>query len=196
MGTKNALDISVTRQSVPSSITRAGSADGLWPVPIISVLQSDFTLTAGTGVQTAFSSGQDVITLEGSTTYLFEGQFDLTTGTTAHTLAIAWLAGSGLTINLISYQTRGWSSVANTTATATNGTWITQLASTVITASSGTAGKHVFFKGIINVNAGGTLTPQIKFSANPTGTNLMKAGSYFMFTPLGTNTFTTIGPVS
>lgn len=196
MGTKNALDISVTRQATPSSITRAGSADGLWPVPIISVLQSDFTLSAASGVQTAFPSGQDEITLEGSTTYLFEGHFDITCGATSHSTAIAWLAGSGLTINSIYYQVRGWNSVANTVATATQGTWIDRLASTVVTSAATTAGNHINFKGIINVDAGGTLTPQINFSANPTGTNLMKTGSYFMFTPLGTNTFTTIGPVS
>jgi hypothetical protein len=50
------------------------------------------------------------------------------------------------------------------------------------------------FRGFINVNAGGTLTPQIAFSANPTGTNLMKAGSFFAFKPVGTNTVTVTSP--
>jgi hypothetical protein len=40
---------------------------------------------------------------------------------------------------------------------------------------------------------GGTITPQIAFSANPTGTNLMKVGSFIKFTPIGNNTVEPIG---
>jgi hypothetical protein len=36
------------------------------------------------------------------------------------------------------------------------------------------------------MNAGGTVTPQINFSAAPT-TPVMKADSYIKFTPIGTN---------
>jgi hypothetical protein len=73
---------------------------------------------------------------------------------------------------------------------------MTQVASTVITATATTAGVQFFFKGIISMNAGGTVTPQINFSANPGGTNLMKAGSYIKFTKLGANTFSIIGSVN
>jgi hypothetical protein len=48
--------------------------------------------------------------------------------------------------------------------------------------------------GIFVVGAsGGACTPQINFSANPTGTNLLKAGSYFSFELLGADTVTLAG---
>jgi hypothetical protein len=49
---------------------------------------------------------------------------------------------------------------------------------------------------VISFGTGGSITPQINFSANPGGTNLMKAGSFIRFRRLGANTFTTIGTVN
>ena len=49
------------------------------------------------------------------------------------------------------------------------------------------------FKGVMRTTLGGTITPQIAFSANPTGTNLMKKGSFIKFTPIGNETVEPIG---
>lgn len=166
------------------------------PDTMFAVTTSDFTLQAASGVQTAFPTTCDVWTLQGSTSYYVTGGYNITCGTTTHTTAIAFLAGGGLTVNSINLQVRGWNSIANTVATASQATWMTQLATTVVTVTATTAGNHVTFWGIIRVNAGGTLTPQIDFSANPTGTNLMKADSYIMFTPLGSNTVELVGNVA
>lgn len=81
-------------------------------------------------------------------------------------------------------------------ATAQGTVQMTQVGSVVITATATTAGVGIYFKGVISFGTGGTITPQINFSANPGGTNLMKAGSYIRFRRLGVNTFTTIGQVN
>ena len=191
----NILGIQIGRQTTPSTITRAGSADGLWPVAMRATLSGDFTLTAALGVQTAFPTTIDVVTLEAATAYAVKGRYFMTTGTTTtKTTAIAFLAGGGLTITSMALAVRGYNATANTTVTATNGLYMDRLATTVVTATATTAGVTIEFEGTIRVNAGGTLTPQINFSANPGGTNLMKANSFIEFIPIGTNTSTSTSP--
>lgn len=182
----NQQGIQIGKQAVPSTITRAGTADGLWPVAMRATVATDFTLSAALGVQTAFPSTIDVVTLEANTAYAVKGRYFMTTGTTTtKTTAIAFLAAGGLTITSMALAVRGYNAVANTPVTATNGLYMDRLASTVVTATATTAGVIIEFEGTIRVNVGGTLTPQINFSANPGGTNLMKANSFIEFIPIG-----------
>ena len=175
----------------------ASLENGVIPSTQYSVVASDFTLSAALGVQSCFPTTGDVWTLAGSTLYEVEGSYTITTGTTTtKTTAMAFALGGSASINYINLQVNGYNSVPNTVATAQGTTAMTQVASTVITATATTAGVQFFFKGVISMNVGGTVTPQINFSANPGGTNLMKAGSYIRFTKLGANTFSTIGSVN
>ena len=161
-----------------------------------SVVGSDFTLSAALGVQTCFPSTGDVWTVSANTLYEVEGNYIMTTGTTTtKTTAIAF-ALSTATVNYVALNVLGWNSVPNTSGTAQNTVQMTQVASTVVTATATTAGVGIYFRGVISVGTGGTLTPQINFSANPGGTNLMKAGSFLRLRRLGVNTFTTIGTVN
>jgi len=161
-----------------------------------ATLTSDFTLSAASGVQTCFPSTADVWTLSASTAYEIEGHYFMTTGTTSKTTGIAFALGGGASVTLINISVIGANVVANATATAQGMASMQQVASTVVTAASTTAGVDIYFKGRIYMNAGGTVTPQINFSANPGGTNLMKAGSFIQFVKLGTNTFHTQGSVN
>ncbi len=175
------------------------SVDTIGTIPPVqySVVASDFTLSAALGVQSAFPSTQDVYTLQGSTTYEVEGHYFMTTGTTTtKTTAIAFALAGGATVTTINLHVLGSNNTANTTATAQGSLPMTQVASTVVTATATTAGVDIFFRGIIITNARGTWTPQINFSANPGGTNLMKAGSYIKFTKLGTSSQAQIGNVN
>lgn len=190
MGTKNALDISVTRQATPSAITRAGSANGLWPVVIWAAPSSPFTLAAALGVQSVFPSAIDVITVEANTTYMFEGQYLITTGTTTHTTAMAFALGGGASVTSFEYTAILWSAALNTITTTQSTTHVSGVASKVLNATSGAAYTTIIFKGIARINAGGTITPQINFSANPGGTNQTLVGSYIQFTPIGSGTVT------
>ena len=175
----------------------SATENGIIPSTQYSVVASDFTLTAALGVQSAFPTTGDVWNLAGITLYEVEGSYTLTTGTTTtKTTALAFALAGGASINFINLQVIGYNSVPNTVGTAQGTTAMTQVSSTVITATATTAGVQFFFKGVMSMTAGGTVTPQINFSANPGGTNLMKAGSYIKFTKLGANTFSTIGAVN
>lgn len=160
-----------------------------------SVLTSDYTLTNQTAVQAAFGSAQDVFTVDASTLYRIEGLYVTTTGATSASLRLAFLFTTA-TVSYMKVACNGWQGLANTTATASNMTWMDAGAVATVTAAAVTAGKSVSFSGLIAINTGGTITPQVAFSADPTGTLLMKAGSYVMLTPLGSNSVTKIGNVA
>jgi hypothetical protein len=151
---------------------------------------SDFTLAAASGVQSAFPAAIDVITVEATTTYLIEGQYIMNTGATTHTTAMAFALGGGASVTNFEYLVTLWSAAANTISTTQSTTHVTGVASKVLNATSTAVWTIIQFKGVLRMNAGGTITPQISFSANPTGTNLMKVGSYIQLTPIGTNTVT------
>lgn len=197
MGIKNSTNTGITTQATPTSITRAGTAAGLWPVPMIAAIQADFTLAAASGVQSVFPTTYDVWTLEGNTTYLMEGQYILNTGATTHTTAMAFALGGGASIvtDGLQYTTILWSAAANTLTTTQSTTHVSGVASKVLNATSTAVYTLIQFKGLLRMNAGGTVTPQIAFSANPTGTNLAKIGTYIQFTPIGAGAFTSIGSV-
>lgn len=159
---------------------------------LLSVPSADFTLSAALGVQTAFAATGDVLTVRGDTTYEFEGQYILNTGTTSHTTALAFALATA-TVDSFEYVADCISAAENTPA-ATQTTHVSGVASTVINAASTAVYTIVKFKGIARFTLGGTVTPQINFSANPTGTNLMKKGSYVKFTPVGSSTAISVGP--
>lgn len=159
------------------------------------ITSGNFALSTATGVQSCFPAAGDVWTLEASTTYLFEGQYQITrTGTTAASLSMAFALGGGASITKINYHAIGEIVAKNTTGTAQSSAYVDQVATTVILASS-SAGYFVDFRGILRMNAGGTVTPQINFSANPTGATMI-AGSYIAFTPIGSNTQDQLGNVA
>lgn len=114
-------------------------------------------------------------------------------GTTC-TVGLAFALGGGASITSMLYHAQSQSVAVNTTGTTQDSLYIDQVAATVVNATSSTA-VFIKFKGLIRMNAGGTVTPQIIFSAAPTSP-LMKANSYIKFTPIGTNTENTKGVVA
>jgi hypothetical protein len=145
-----------------------------------------FALGTGTSVQSAFPTAGDVFTLAALTTYEFEGMYLITKSGTTCTVGLALALAGGASITSILYNAIAQSVAANTTGTTQDSAYITQVAATVINATSST-NVWIKFKGIIRMNAGGTVTPQIIFSAAPT-TPVMAADSWIKFTPIGTNT--------
>jgi hypothetical protein len=193
----NILGIQIGKQAVPTTITRAGTGDGLLESTMKACLSSSFTLSAALGVQTAFPTTCDVWTLEANTTYEVEGSYFITTGTTtARSVALAFLAGGSLTISSMAISVSGANTTNNTAQTTSARTKITQLASVVVTPSATSGGAVIEFRGHIRINVGGTITPQINFSANPGGTNTMDVNSWIKFTPNGDGSFLKIGSVA
>jgi hypothetical protein len=149
-----------------------------------TIAGSDFTLSTSTGVQSAFPTTGDVFTLVAGTTYEFEGLYHIGKSGTTCTTALAFLLAGGASITFIKYQVSAQNAAINTTGATVASTFIDQVATTVINATASTDA-IIKFKGLIRMNAGGTVTPQVNFSAIPT-TPLMKTGSYIKFTPIGT----------
>jgi hypothetical protein len=173
-------------------IAIGGSPTGVFDDLQISILQGDGNLAEASGVQTWAGSDrttQDVFTVTANTTYIVEGRYIINTGATTHTTALAW--STGATITSFQYETLLWSAAANTITTAQSTTHVTGVASKVINATSTAVYTNIRFKGILvvgSVAGGSTITPQISFSANPTGTCLMKRGSWISFTKIGSDT--------
>lgn len=148
-----------------------------------SLCGTDFSLTAGTGAQAAFPTTGDVFTLSANTTYEVEGIYYISkSGTTCTTSLLFPLTTAVATF--VGLNVTAFNSAANTTTATLAGTWVTQTTATVINATA-TGEVAIKFKGLMRITTGGTVTPQIQFSAAPTAP-LMKAGSYIKFTPIGT----------
>jgi hypothetical protein len=129
-------------------------------------------------------SANGAITLVAGKTYAFEGQYILTnTGTTSHTWAT--LFGGTATLTSILYSIFGLSSTSSAPATGGLTGYGTAATAVVATAASTSATENVTiqFNGVLTVNAGGTLIPQMQASARPgaSGTPgvVVKKGSYF-----------------
>ena len=158
----------------------------------ISVLQAPFTLAAAAGVQSCFPAAQDTFTLASNSTYRVTGRYFIATGATTHTTAMAW-AVTGASITSFEYLVTLWSAAANTIATAGSFVHVTGVASKVLNATSAAVRTMIEFDGTLVCAAGGSIVPQINFSANPTGTNQMLRGSYVAFERLGSDVATVFG---
>lgn len=151
------------------------------------ITSGNFALSTATGVQSCFPAAGDVWTLEASTSYFFEGQYQITKSGTTTTLGLAFALAGGATITKINYWAMGQINAKNTTTTTQSTAYVDQVAVTSILAT-GTVGCFVQFNGIIRMNAGGTVTPQISFMTGSPTSPTMIAGSYIAFTPIGSNT--------
>lgn len=170
----------------PNSSATAGRA--LDRSEHLLVSGADLTLSNATGVQSLFAAANDTITVPASTSYYFECEFHQTgTGTTSHTLNFA--LGGTLTTHNIQYQAyvvQNATGSATPTPTAHYGCYIATAASTAITAATATAiYRSVRIRGVIRVNASGTLIPQVAFSAAPGVAPVIKSGASFKLIPIG-----------
>lgn len=175
-----------------TGITPTGT--GIIPVWYPARVPSDFTMVNSNTVQPAFPTTIDVWTLQGNTTYYFRGSYIITSGSTSHSVGMSFALGGGASLTRINYTTLGKQS-GTATGTPTMQTVSTNANTAATTAA--TTGLHtITFEGWITINAGGTVTPSVTFSADPTGTILMKTDSWIMFTPVGDGSFVSAGPVN
>jgi hypothetical protein len=146
-------------------------------------------LTSATGAQSAFGKAY---TVQASTAYQFEIVLNLTLGTTT-TRTTGFSIGGTATLTSGYYNAL---TVVNATGASTAPTMA--FTSTVATnlnlnATSTTAGLTTRITGVLRVNAGGTIIPQITFSAAPGGTNQVNTNSFMFIRPIGTSTATSVG---
>jgi hypothetical protein len=183
-----------------SSILGSGdivvSGGGSAVVKLMAIPLSNFTLVNGVTAQIAFPASCDTFTLLANKTYSFKGKYLIGTGAITHTTAMSW-AVTGLTVSIMEYVAKTFSSAANTQVASSSNIQISGIGSRVLNANSVSVTTTIEFEGILRTGANaGTIVPQITFSAAPTGTNVMKTGSFIEFVEVGSNTVEAFGTVA
>ena len=173
------------------------NSTGLIPGELIYVLNTAWTGLTATTAQSFLGVG---VTVAASTIYQFEGLFAMskTLTATAHNIQIGF--GGTATTNNISYGWYGPQSSITSYNDLTNGTTYSGFIQTASATTVGSPGataviyKMFLLKGIVSINAGGTLIPQYTTSAS-VGPYTTALGSYFKLSPLGASgsTNTSIG---
>lgn len=155
---------------------------------------ADFGLANSASAQSPFAAAVDTLTVPAATTYAFEMLLQLTgMGASTRTTALEFDAGTA-SLTSISYFAEIFTGAANTIPTASGQLHAVAATAQVLNATVATAAATIRAKGIVRFNAAGTFIPQIKFSADPTGTILCKKDSFFLMSPLGSNTVASVGP--
>lgn len=157
-------------------------------------LSSDYVLTDSATAQKAFNATTNgAITVQASTTYQFEAQYFISVtgaGLAAHT----WSTLFAGTATFTSGHYQGWSSPFTATTPIMAAT-STPASALVVTASLSGTGETIgiTLKGLLRINGGGTLIPQVKLSTGLTTTETMLTDSWFRIWPLGSNSVTNVG---
>jgi hypothetical protein len=151
---------------------------------------ADFTLTSQTAAQKMFNSpANGALTVNGSTTYQFECMFDLTT-MSATSGAFGWALLGGATFTVIK-----WTSFANKAALSTllawQSTYNANAANTALCTSTTNTVGAALIKGVMRINAGGTIIPAVSLSIAAAA--VVKAGSFFRCWPVGNSTVASVG---
>jgi hypothetical protein len=153
-------------------------------------LTATYTLTSQTAAQKLFNTPTNgALTVGGSRTYQFECNYDLSS-MSATSGSFGFALGGTATLTSVK-----WWSYANkaalATAAAPQATMNTTASNTTIaTATTNTVGwAHII--GIVRVNAGGTIIPQV--SLGVAAAAVVGVNSFCRFVPEGTNTTTSVG---
>lgn len=172
------------------------SGRGVSPSVMLTAVQADFTLVNGTAAQNAFPIPQDTITTQTSTTYFFEGQYIINSGTTTHITSMSFSGTSVIAAMNFTTVSTGIAAPPVVPVRAQDTNYFAAAAGGNINATSVSPYTIVTFQGMLRVTTGGTLIPQITFSAAPGNTNLMKAGSYMRLYPIGAVAVTVVGNIA
>ena len=175
--------------------TNATHGRGFSPSTLIASNTATKSLTSATTAnQPLFATPTTgALTVAAATSYLIDALIFLNMGTTtSRTVSFSLIGAGTATITSTAFETSYVTGASGTLATPQN-TWWTSATGGVMNASSTTSTAYFRVKGIIRINASGTIIPAITFSAAPGGTNTVGINSHFTLTPIGTNTVTAIG---
>ena len=174
--------------------TPTASSRGISPSEFFVVLNNDYRANNTFFSQKVFNVSNDgAITLAGSTTYLFEGQYFITCAGNNSTYFETSFGGDA-NIASISYSTTATKGSMATYQDATV-SYVSARSRTMITPTS-TDNDYitVIIKGIVRMGSnGGTFIPQFSFSTAPGADPIVMRNSYFKIYPVGSNTVTSVG---
>lgn len=152
-------------------------------------LTSTYTLASQTAAQNLFNLPTNgALTVAASTSYQFECFFSLSSLSTASS-SFGFAFGGTATLTSQAWDTSGAKS-APATASAPSITFNTA-ANTAIVGVSITSTGFARIRGIVRINAAGTLIPQV--SLGTAAAAVVGVNSYFRIWPIGSNTVTTLG---
>ena len=157
-------------------------------------LTSTYTLTSQTGAQKLFNSTTNgALSVKGSTSYFFECFYTLTSMSGSSGNGGFSVLGAGTaTVTSSAFWATGLDNTTLTTGAAIGGSFTASATTTnnITTAATGTA-VAVLIRGIIRINAGGTIIPSV--SLTTAAAAVVGVNSYFRIYPIGTNTTTNVG---
>lgn len=153
-------------------------------------LTSTYTLTSQTAAQKLFNSSTNgAVAVLGSATYFFDGFYHLTS-MSASSGSFGFALGGTAVLSSQQWHSAALKATTLTTAATMQTTFNTAANTTIVTASTATAGIcHVW--GKIIVTTGGTIIPQV--SLGIAAAAVVGIGSYFHIWKAGSNSFTTMG---
>jgi hypothetical protein len=160
------------------------------------VQDSDRTLIATVVANTFYSAFGTGIPVESNSSYIVDLLIGMRTGATSHTVSFNF--GGTATFSDLQYRTE-FTNIAISTGAAGAGTPTAAVTlmftgnpttpqNGVISPASTIVSKFFRVHGVVTVGTGGTIIPQIAFSANPTGTNQTTKYSYFKLNAIGRTT--------
>jgi hypothetical protein len=160
-----------------------------------------YTLTQSTSAQKIFSSPTNgAVSLDGSTTYMFDAQYiinNTATPSLAHSVSLLFALGGSITSISYTADVTTSSGAPTSGATTISRTFSTAVSATQITPSGTTTNSELItvrLQGVVRTNAAGTFTPQIRYNTNaPGGTSTIQGNSYFRLIPVGTSSVISVG---
>jgi hypothetical protein len=169
-------------------------ARGVSPSKQIATNVSTKTMANDTSAQAIFEAAQDTLTVQGSTSYRVCAVIHMTRSSGANQHDLNWLFGGTATYTDICLDVvSAYASSGNFPASCAMQRVTAATATKVNNAGSSTAQLTLRVEGIVRVNAGGTLIPQLQFSAAPGATALVRSSSFFEIWPIGSDTLAKVG---
>jgi hypothetical protein len=187
---KQPLDTELTRLAANTVIT---GHVGLVPTLQRVRIDAPRNLVDDASSQAVFPSTEDELTVVAGMTYRFQAKYLLTKGTNSVNPRV--LFGGTATFTTIAYTSLAIIVAAGAVGTAITGRFVVATAVTVV-ASAAAAAANIILDGEFEVNAGGTLIPQVSWSGATGATPTVIVGSYFECWPTGANPDTFTGPWS
>ncbi len=166
---------------------------GVVEAPHISFASSAVSLSNVNTIQNIFSAPADVITLAANTSYIVEGNLNFQSGTTTHTTAVNLTQGIAANNPTYSLTFISISGAIGTVTRAQDMVYF-ETSGGVLNSTSASNRTAIILRGAIETADSVTITPQVTFGTAPGGTNQTQEGSWIKFTPIGTNTMTSVGP--
>lgn len=174
-----------------SYYSHADSSRGVMHAEQFISLTGTYTLTSQTAAQKLFNSTTNgAITVKAATTYYFECFYSLSS-MSATSGSFGFAIGGNATLTSINWTSQAIKATTLTTAATLQTTYNTTAANTSIATAGTTTSGYAKITGIIRVNAGGTIIPQV--SLGVAAAAIVGANSYFRIIPIGTNTVTSVG---